>query len=179
MSEIDLVLVNETDSCTIYTLQFQGENESEFERFYRKFKDDAIYNPDLMRIVAFINKIAQNGALERLFRPEGKMSDHVVALPVISSKLRLYCLRLSDKILILGNGGVKNSRTYNEDDTLKGYVITLQNFEQLLIKAFDKVEEVNVGFADEFAFVTQVMTEADFEKKAEALTLVNRIRVEK
>lgn len=132
MSEIDLVLVNETDSCTIYTLQFQGENESEFERFYRKFKDDAIYNPDLMRIVAFINKIAQNGALERLFRPEGKMSDHVVALPVISSRLRLYCLRLSDKILILGNGGVKNSRTYNEDDTLKGYVITLQNFEQLL-----------------------------------------------
>lgn len=47
------------------------------------------------------------------------------------------------------------------------------------LKAFDKVEEVNVGFADEFAFVTQVMTEADFEKKAEALTLVNRIRVEK
>lgn len=60
------------------------------------------------------------------------MSDHVFALPVLTSKLRLYCLRLSDKILILGNGGVKNSRTYNEDDTLRGYVITLQNFEKLL-----------------------------------------------
>lgn len=132
MSEIDLVLVNETDNCTIYTIQFQSDNETEFERFYNKFKDDAVYNPDLMHIVAFINKIAKNGAFERLFRPEGKMSDHVVALPVISSKLRLYCLRLSDKILILGNGGVKNSRTYNEDDTLRGYVITLQNFEKLL-----------------------------------------------
>ena len=55
-----------------------------------------------------------------------------MALPVVSSKLRLYCLRLSDKILILGNGGVKNSRTYNEDDNLRGYVITLQNFEKLL-----------------------------------------------
>lgn len=132
MSEIDLVLVNETDNCTIYTIQFQNESETEFERFYNKFKDDAVYNPDLMRIVAFINKIAQNGAFERLFRPEGKMSDHVVALPILTSKLRLYCLRLSDKILILGNGGVKNSRTYNEDDNLSGYVITLQNFEQLL-----------------------------------------------
>lgn len=132
MSEIDLVLVNETDNCTIYTIQFQSENETEFERFYNKFKDDAVYNPDLMRIVAFINKIAQDGAFERLFRPEGKMSDHVVALPILTSKLRLYCLRLSDKILILGNGGVKNSRTYNEDDTLRGYVITLQNFEKLL-----------------------------------------------
>lgn len=132
MSEIDLVLVNESDNCTIYTIQFQSEIQTEFENFYNKFKDDAIYNPDLMRIVAFINKIAQNGAFERLFRPEGKMSDHVVALPVIASRLRLYCLRLSDKILILGNGGVKNSRTYNEDDTLSGYVITLQNFERLL-----------------------------------------------
>lgn len=132
MSEIDLVLVNETDNCTIYTLQFENESETEFERFYNKFKDDVVYNPDLMRIVAFINKIAKDGAFERLFRPEGKMSDHVVALPVLTSKLRLYCLRLSDKILILGNGGVKNSRTYNEDDTLRGYVITLQNFEKLL-----------------------------------------------
>lgn len=132
MSEIDLVLVNESDQCTIYTIQFQGESQTEFENFYNKFKDDAVYNPDLMRIIAFINKIAQNGAFERFFRPEGKMSDHVVALPILTSKLRLYCLRLSDKILILGNGGVKNSRTYNEDDTLRGYVITLQNFEKLL-----------------------------------------------
>lgn len=138
MSEIDLVLVNETDKCTIYTIQFQGESLTEFENFYNKFKDDAVYNPDLMRIVAFINKIAQDGAFERLFRPEGKMSDHVVALPVITSKLRLYCLRLSDKILILGNGGVKNSRTYNEDDTLRGYVITLQNFERLLKEGLQK-----------------------------------------
>lgn len=132
MSDIDLVLVNESESCTIYTIQFKTESQTEFERFFNKFKDDAIYNPDLMRIVAFINKIAQEGAFERLFRPEGKMSDHVVALPIISSRLRLYCLRLSDKILILGNGGVKNSRTYNEDDTLRGYVITLQDFEKWL-----------------------------------------------
>ena len=132
MSEIDLVLVNETDNCTIYTIQFLDKSETEFESFYNKFKDDAVYNPDLMRIVAFINKIAQNGAFERFFRPEGKMSDHVVALPVVTSKLRLYCLRLSDKILILGNGGLKNTRTYNKDDTLRGYVITLQNFEKLL-----------------------------------------------
>lgn len=35
-------------------------------------------------------------------------------------------------ILILGNGGVKKTRTYNEDDTLKGYVINLQNFDKLM-----------------------------------------------
>lgn len=132
MSELDLVLVNESDNCTMYSIQFLSEDETEFQRFYSKFKDDAVYNPDLVRIVAFINKIAEKGAFERFFRPEGKISDSVVALPVVSSKLRLYCLRLSDKILILGNGGVKKSRTYNDDDTLSGYVLTLQRFEQLL-----------------------------------------------
>lgn len=153
MSEIDLVLVNETDNCTIYTIQFQTESETEFEKFYNKFKDEAVYNPDLMRIVGFINKVAQEGAFERLFRPEGKMSDHVVALPVITSKLRLYCLRLSDKILILGNGGVKNSRTYNEDDTLSGYVITLQDFEKWLKEGQQKgivtISERTINIQDE------------------------------
>lgn len=132
MSEAELLLVNNADGCTIYTIQFLSESDSEFERFYTRFKDDAEYNPDLMRIVALINKIADMGALERYFRPEGKLKDGVCALPVLQSKLRLYCLRLSDKILVLGNGGIKKTRTYNEDDTLKGYVLTLQNFEKLI-----------------------------------------------
>ena len=94
-------------------------------------------SPDLNTNVSIqnsqlVDKIAEEGALERFFRPEGKMRDSVVALPVLRSKLRLYCLRLSDKILILGNGGIKNSRTYEEDDSLRGYVLTLQKFEELL-----------------------------------------------
>jgi hypothetical protein len=39
---------------------------------------------------------------------------------------------LSNSILILGNGGIKKSRTYNEDDELRGYVVTLQNFDKLI-----------------------------------------------
>lgn len=132
MSEVELVLVNDTDKCTIYTIQFSGESESEYERFYSKFIKDAQLSQDLLRIVQLLDKIADEGALERFFRPEGKMRDSVVALPVLRSKLRLYCLRLSDKILVLGNGGVKNSRTYEEDDSLRGYVMTLQKFEELL-----------------------------------------------
>lgn len=132
MSEVELVLVNDTDKCTLYTIQFSSESETEYERFYSKFIEDAQLNKDLLRIVQILDKIADEGALERFFRPEGKMSDSVVALPVLRSKLRLYCLRLSDRILVLGNGGIKNSRTYEEDDSLRGYVLTLQKFEELL-----------------------------------------------
>lgn len=132
MSEAELILVNEAKNCTLYTIQFLSNDESEFEQFYNKFKDDVEFNPDLMRIVGFLGRIADFGALERYFRPEGKMSDRVVALPAVTSKLRLYCLRLSDKILILGNGGEKKTKSYEEDDELSGYVITLQNFDKLI-----------------------------------------------
>jgi hypothetical protein len=134
MSEIELVLLNEGDKCTLYSIQFDTEDDSEYERFYTKFIKDAKLNRDLLRIVQIVDRIADEGAMERLFRPEGKIKDSVVALPVLSSKLRLYCLRLSDGILVLGNGGVKKSRTYEEDDSLRGYVLTLQKFEELLIE---------------------------------------------
>lgn len=132
MSEVELILLNEGSRCTLYSIQFTSEDNSEYERFYAKFIENAKLNHDLLRIVQIVDKIADKGALERFFRPEGKMKDSVVALPVLSSKLRLYCLRLSNGILILGNGGVKNSRTYEEDDSLRGYVLNLQKFEELL-----------------------------------------------
>ena len=132
MSEVELILLNEGSKCTLYSIQFTSEDISEYDRFYSKFIEDAKLNRDLLRIVQILDRIADHGALERFFRPEGKMKDSVVALPILSSKLRLYCLRLSNGILILGNGGIKNSRTYNEDDSLRGYVVDLQKFEELL-----------------------------------------------
>jgi len=132
MSEAELIQLNKDKTCTLYTIQFVTEDKGEYVRFYNRFKDDAVYNADLVRIAKFIETIADRGAMERYFRLEGKMNDHVCALPVVKSKLRLYCLRLSDSILILGNGGVKDTRTYNENDELRGYVVTLQNFDRLI-----------------------------------------------
>lgn len=132
MSEVELVLLDQNENCTVYTIQFLSDDLSEFEKFVSKIRADATLDRDYRAIARFIDQILDFGALERYFRPEGKMKDSVVALPTIQSRLRLYCLRLSDKILILGNGGQKKSRTYNEDESLKGYVVTLQRFEELL-----------------------------------------------
>lgn len=134
MSKAELSLVKQTLNCTIYTIQFINKNETEFEEFYLKFTNNAEYNADLIKIVAFINKIADIGAFERFFRPEGRIKDNVCALPTVKSKLRLYCIRLSNKILILGNGDIKRSKKYNDDEKLKGYVLTLQRFEKLILE---------------------------------------------
>lgn len=132
MSKVELVIVDATAQCTIYTIHFLSETKNEFQRFYAKFKDNLELYPDLMQITKFVHTIGEMGALERYFRPEGKMSDNVWALPITKSQLRLYCLRLSDKMLILGNGGIKNTRTYDENSELNGYVLTLQKFEKII-----------------------------------------------
>lgn len=95
----------------MYTIQFLSDDMSEFEKFVSKFRQDAELNHDFQAIMRFVEQILSNGALERYFRREGKMNDSVVALPIMKSKLRLYCLRLTDRILVLGNGDIKNSRT--------------------------------------------------------------------
>lgn len=117
---------------TMYTIQFTGEELSEYEKFVQRFKDSAELKRDYQIIIYALSKIAYNGALERYFRPEGKMNDNVCALPVDSGKLRLYCLRITDKMLIIGNGGLKTTKTYEESEELLGYVIDLQKFDSLI-----------------------------------------------
>ena len=39
---------------------------------------------------------------------------------------------MSDAVLIVGNGGVKNTRTYEQDPELNGYVINLRKLDALL-----------------------------------------------
>lgn len=46
-------------------------------------------------------------------------------------------------------------------------------------ETFKNAKEVNVGFTDEYAFITEEMTEADFTKAAENLEMINRIRIDK
>ena len=112
-----------------------------------KFKNDATYQQDFNIIIAAIQKMMNNGFLERYFRPEGKMNDRVGALPIHTSRLRLYCLRLSDSVLIVGNGGVKDKKTYEESDELSGYVISLQKLDALL-KAEEKRGTISIEVAD-------------------------------
>ena len=140
-----VALLNESEKASLYSISFEMDGTTEFEKFVTEFESNATYNRDYQRIIAALQAILRIGALERFFRPEGGMYDSVHALPIESGKLRLYCLRLSDQIVILGNGGVKNTRTYEEDPKLYGYVLDLQKFEKILnekiAKGYVSIEE--------------------------------------
>lgn len=135
MKEATLKILEQTDNVSLYSICFDGNAVSEYEAFVQKFKGDATLNIDYKNILMALEKIVAVGALERFFRPEGKMSERVAALSIDSRKLRLYCLRISDQILIVGNGGRKDTRTYEESAELSGYVMDLQEFDKLLTEA--------------------------------------------
>ncbi len=135
MKEVTLKTLEQTDNVSLYSICFDGNALSEYEAFVQKFKDDATLNIDYKKIILALEKIVAVGAFERFFRPEGKMNDRVAALSIDSRKLRLYCLRISDQILIVGNGGLKSTRTYEENTELSGYVMDLQEFDKLLAEA--------------------------------------------
>ena len=143
MREAKVDIIDQTEFVSLYTITFEKDELSEFEKFMQKFRDNATLQRDYQMILLALEKITSHGALERNFRPEGKMSDDVVALPIEKSRLRLYCLRLTDKILILGNGGEKNTKTYEESEELKGYVMDLQRFDALL-KSYIRSGEIEI-----------------------------------
>jgi len=138
MKTVEIKNVNSEGVVTMYTLHFIEDQLSEFEKFVKNFKDNAQLKRDYQIIIYALSKISKNGALERYFRPEGKVNDRVCAIPVFSGKLRLYCLRISDKILIIGNGGLKNTKTYEESKELSGYVMDLQKFDGIIRKSVDE-----------------------------------------
>ena len=127
-------LVEQSERVSFYSISFQMDRTTEFERFLSKFEEEAEFNEDYQRILAALEIILDRGALERYFRPEGSINDNLCAIPIESGNIRLFCLRISDQILILGNGDKKTTRTYQEDRKLLGYALDLQKFDKLLKK---------------------------------------------
>ena len=126
-----LKLLESGDVVSIYSPLFEGEEYSEFEKFLLTYMDNAEFGEDLGTIMGRLETIKRMGAEDRYFRFEGRSYDRVRALPAYleSSRLRLYCLCISSKVLILGNGGVKDTQTYQEDPYLNKCVETLQKID--------------------------------------------------
>lgn len=120
-----IVPVGSGDGGSVYTIQFDGESQSEFDKF---LKNKLVRNERgaFERLISKLEAMTKEyGFKEEQFKEkEGKKKDYVVALS--EGVLRLYCLRVENALLIIGNGGVKRTRTYQQDSHLKSSVEDLQ-----------------------------------------------------
>jgi hypothetical protein len=121
--KIVIELYEQCPAVSYYTIRFKDEEENEFDKFFNKFDGDENFEDDFNIIIEWLNKIGEEGADLCYFKPEGQS---LKALPIEGGKLRLYCFRVSECIVILGNGGNKMKRTYQEDPLLNKYVSDLR-----------------------------------------------------
>lgn len=137
-------LLEDGEKVSLYSPHFEGEVYSEFEKFLLTYKDT--YPKDIQQIVYRLDIIKRDGAKDRHFRYEGTRRDRVMALPshLETTSLRLYLLNIQAKVLILGNGGLKSTATYEEDEILHREVRTLQKID-ILLKQREKEKVIVVS----------------------------------
>ncbi len=136
MGKFELFL--ETDKVCMYSPKYDGETQNEFEKFL--YANNSHSHPQLKRffdaIISVIEKMSETGAYERYFRPEG---GNIKAVPLYINttkidkkvgKMRLYCLRLSERMLILGGGAVTTALKYEDDPVLLAIIGDLREIEQ-------------------------------------------------
>lgn len=127
------IIIEELDQYEVvnyYTFRFIDENTTEFDKFYEKYDLNKSYNKDFEIIIEALNQIGDKGATDRRFRPEG---GSIKGLPLETSKLRLYCFKISECIVIVGNGGHKQTKTYQQDVLLDEYVSNLREVGRHLV----------------------------------------------
>lgn len=156
-----LELITETDNVSIYSPKYEGETLSEFEKFL--VSNQSHSNPQLKiffdAIISVVRKIEECGARENLFRLEGgkvkaiPLVVHIRRLDKTVGKMRLYCLRLSERVLIIGNGGVTTARRYEEDPIHFAYVTKLRELDQHIWRL---VRQAGTDF-DDFKALTEII----------------------
>jgi hypothetical protein len=121
---INLQLYKSFDKVNFYTFQFENQDLTETEKFFTKFENNTEVEDSLNNIAVWLSLLGQKyGAKQEFFRHEADAQ----ALPppmnkmlreVIVNDLRLYCVCISDKIVILANGGIKTSQKVQDSPDL-------------------------------------------------------------
>lgn len=132
MGKYSIELVEQYPKLNLYSIRLDGNQYTEIENFVLKFSENQEYKDDLDAILSWLDNIVKKGALERYFRPESKYGSGVKAIPIYVNNLRLYCIRISDNILIVGNGGIKDADKWQESPTLSPIVKLLEDTEKFI-----------------------------------------------
>jgi len=114
--------------CSFYTVRWEDSERSETDKFFMKYENDINLQRPLQELAQFIAKKVgtEKGALMDFFRfeneahalpPSGTFKVGDLSINYGNFPLRLYCLRISESLVILFNGGEKTSKTAQEGKT--------------------------------------------------------------
>ncbi|MDP3929878.1 MAG: hypothetical protein Q8R57_12715 [Bacteroidota bacterium] len=118
--------------CTFYTVRWEGAELSETDKFFQKFRYDEKLKDSLRELASFLEVVGDEyGALEDFFRfesaahalpPSGTYKVEDVYINYGNFPLRLYCLRMSETLVVLFNGGEKTGKTAQDGKTSMSFL---------------------------------------------------------
>lgn len=137
--------------ASLYTIRLSGESETEFDKFLAD--SEITSDPEFEAFLSYIHDILNKyGCQKRFFKlKESKNEDAVAAL--WRGKIRLYCCRYSDIIIIVGSGGIKQTRRYQDDPKLNQVVklmaeVSMRMDERIHNKDIKYIENKFIGNLD-------------------------------
>ena len=80
--EYSIELLEEYENVNFYSIKLNGEELTELEIFFEKFPEGCEYDEEMDVIISWLDQIAERGAKERYFRPEGRYGDGVSVIPI-------------------------------------------------------------------------------------------------
>jgi hypothetical protein len=133
--------------ATIYDVVIDG-GEKLFERFV--MENIEIHRKEIKNILDKLQTIGhETGARINHFKEnEGNLGDGVCAMfDLPAKKLRLYCVRYGTEIIILGGGGVKEVRTWQDDPKLTSEASLIIKIAKQINKA---IKENDIEYSNDF-----------------------------
>jgi len=147
---------DETDLVTFYTVKWDGSELSETDKFFDRMKAIPEMKHSLQQLAKLITEVIGNtyGAHDAFFNrfenratalpPKGKIKISELELDFSGFPLRLYCLALSEELVILFNGGIKDGQTIQENkDILSMKFYEANEFAKRIFAALNS-EEIQV-----------------------------------
>lgn len=145
------------NKVTYYTVKFEDEDDPLFQKFIKKHQGET-YGAHLAIIRRWLTNLGNlYGADERYFRREAFRGGDARALPPPAQELniedkncslRLYCMRLSERAVVLFNGGEKTAQTAQECDNVRSHFLLANKLSRVIDQAIQNGEIQIDGHGD-------------------------------
>jgi hypothetical protein len=129
-------------AASLYSVKFEtssGGSLTKLDEFIIAHRDR--HPAELMNIIGRLNSMGnETGCVEDFFKLDEGLDpeDMVCALfDIPGVNLRLYCIRISEQIVILGSGGPKNVRAWQDDNDLRREVEAMMDVSAVVRKKME------------------------------------------
>lgn len=144
---------DESELVTFYTVRWQDSEISETDKFFDKMRRIPEMKEPIQRMAKLITEVIGNtyGAHEAFFNrfenratalpPKGKIKISELELDYAGFPLRLYCLALTEELVILFNGGIKDAQTAQDStDSISTKFYEANEFAKRIFTALNSKE---------------------------------------